>query len=265
LPRTNTLPDRRHEKQVFVSGFFASYPTGYEVVFCVSSALCSITFILKKLLSMATESQPANLNIASDDRVRFLSGVGAELRKARERSGKTISELHRETGISRTVLQGYEASRFAPGAAELKRVCKALNVSPNLVIFGEENPLDEKPLLSAYVGDMSHSMGPTRLALVLHLLSAAELTAILNLVESILISRAGGVQKLKQTLELLGFALDSPAMAEIAAGMVEGLNQKMDAGDFAPFIQKLEAATEEAAAEPKPKKRRKPVQQDLKL
>ena len=208
---------------------------------------------------MATESQPDTLKVASDDRVRFLSGVGAELRKARERSGKTISELHRETGISRTVLQGYEASRFAPGAAELKRVCKALSVSPNLVIFGEETPLQEKPLLSAYVGDMSHSMGPTRLALVLHLLSAAELTAILNLVESILISRTGGVQKLKQALEMLGLLMDSPAMADVVTEMAAGMNQKFDAGDFNPMLEKLEVANEKAKTEPKAKKSKKQV------
>lgn len=208
---------------------------------------------------MAIESQSDNLKVASDDRVRFLSGVGAELRKARERSGKTISELHRETGISRTVLQGYEASRFAPGAAELKRVCKALNVSPNLVIFGEETPLDEKPLLSAYVGDMSMSMGPTRLALVLHLLSASELTAILNLVESILISRTGGVQKLKQALEMFGLLLDSPAMADVVSEMAAGMNQKMDAGDFNPMLEKLEAANQTPTVEPKAKRRKKQV------
>lgn len=208
---------------------------------------------------MVTEPQPDTLKTASDDRVRFLSGVGAELRKARERSGKTISELHRETGISRTVLQAYEASRFAPGAAELKRVCKALNVSPNLVIFGEENPLDEKPLLSAYVGDMSNSMGPTRLALVLHLLSATELTAILNLVESILISRTGGVQKLKQSLEMLGLLLDSSVMADVVSEMSAGIHQKMDAGEFNPMIEKLEAANKKAKAEPKAKNPRKQV------
>jgi transcriptional regulator with XRE-family HTH domain len=208
---------------------------------------------------MTTDSKPDNLRVASEDRVRFLSGVGAELRKARERSGKTISELHRETGISRTVLQGYEASRFAPGAAELKRLCKALKVSPNLVIFGEETPLDEKPLLSAYVGDMSNSMGPTRLALVLHLLSAAELTAILNLVESILISRTGGVEKLKQALEMLGLLMNSPVMADVVSEMATGMNQRMDAGDFNPIIEKFEAANQAPTPEPKQKKRKKQV------
>ena len=167
--------------------------------------------------------------------------------------------MHRETGISRTVLQGYEASRFAPGASELKRLCKALKVSPNQVIFGEESPLDEKPFLRAYVGDMSKPMGPARLALVLHLLSASELTAILSLVESILISRTGGVQKLKQSLEMLDLLLDSSAMADVVSDMTAGMNQKMDAGEFNPMIEKLEAANEKAKAEPKAKKLRKQV------
>ncbi len=50
------------------------------------------------------------------------------------------SDLHGKTGLSRTVLINYEAGRHKPGARELRLLCDALEVSPNQLIYGSEEP-----------------------------------------------------------------------------------------------------------------------------
>jgi len=74
-----------------------------------------------------------------------LDTVAIELRRARESLGLSHSDLHRQTGISRPVLFGYEAGRTKPGARELRLLSEALGVSPNKLLFGTEEPF--KPRL----------------------------------------------------------------------------------------------------------------------
>jgi transcriptional regulator with XRE-family HTH domain len=151
------------------------------------------------------------------DRELFLKAVSAEVRKARERADMTVSDLHRVTGISRTVLQGYEAGKFVPGALELKKLCQVLKVTPNRILFGDESPLESKPLLATFVGDVGKASSTAKLAIVLQVLSSEELKSMLSLVESIVIGRVGGVKKLEEMLqaadELIGHG-DSPGFFE---------------------------------------------------
>ncbi len=137
---------------------------------------------------------------SGQDRDAFLKAVSAEVRKARERADMTVSDLHRETGISRTVLQGYEAGRFVPGAMELKKLCQVLKVTPNRILFGDEKPLERKPLLASFIGDVSKASGTAKLAIALQVLSSEELSSLLSLVESIVIARVGGAKKLQEML-----------------------------------------------------------------
>lgn len=67
-------------------------------------------------------------------------GIGIRLKAAREAKGLSQSDLHNKTGLSRTVLINYEAGRHKPGARELRLLCDALEVSPNLLIYGTEEP-----------------------------------------------------------------------------------------------------------------------------
>lgn len=129
----------------------------------------------------------------------------------------TVSDLHRETGISRTVLQGYEAGRFVPGGMELKKLCQVLKVTPNRILFGEESPLENKPLLASYIGDVSKATGTAKLAIALQVLSSEELAALLSLVESIVIGRVGGaknLQKLLNAADLLIGDAETPGFIE---------------------------------------------------
>lgn len=158
-----------------------------------------------------------------NDREIFLKSVSAEVRKARERADMTVSDLHRVTGISRTVLQGYEAGRFVPGAMELKKLCNVLKVTPNRILFGEENPLESKPLLASFVGDVTKASSTAKLAIVLQALSSEELSSLLSLVESIVIARVGGVKKLQQ----LFHAVDVMIGDEDTPGLVASISDEM--------------------------------------
>lgn len=67
-------------------------------------------------------------------------GIGIRLRATREAKGLSQIDLHNKTGLSRTVLINYEAGRHKPGARELRLLCDALEVSPNHLIYGSEEP-----------------------------------------------------------------------------------------------------------------------------
>lgn len=187
--------------------------------------------------SSVVESEPQK---SSQTREFFLKAVSAEMRKARERADLTVSDLHRATGISRTVLQGYEAGRFVPGAHELMRLCQVLKVTPNQIIFGEELPLEKKPLLAAFVGDVQKATGTAKLAVVLQVLSKEELTSLLSLVESIVISRVGGAAKLKMMFEAVEVAVGS----EKTPGLLEEFGEEFFKSLTPEQLEKLRLISE---------------------
>jgi transcriptional regulator with XRE-family HTH domain len=156
---------------------------------------------------------------ASQARDASLKAIARELQAARSRAGLSISELHRQTGISRTVLQGYEAARFAPGTLELRRLCEALKATPNRVLFGDERPMDSKPLLASYVGDVTRAAGTARLAVIVQVLTSQELSAFLTLIEGLVLQRLGGPEELKIAMEavdvMLGAAFDESMGADL--------------------------------------------------
>lgn len=196
------------------------------------------------------------------DRDLFLKSVSAEVRKARERADMTVSDLHRVTGISRTVLQGYEAGRFVPGAMELKKLCQVLNVTPNRVLFGEEKPLETKPLLASFVGDVTKAGGTAKLAIVLQVLSSEELTSLLSLVESIVIARVGGAKKLQElfnVVDVLVGAEDTPGL--VASIAEEMFNQMTDEQKTRIGLATQEAFQDLPDTKPRVKPVRPPVKQ----
>lgn len=67
-------------------------------------------------------------------------GIATELRIAREAKAYSFADLHRLTGLSRTALHQYESGARKPGARELLLLCKALEVSPNRILLGTEEP-----------------------------------------------------------------------------------------------------------------------------
>ena len=116
-------------------------------------------------------------------------GIGIRLKAARESKGLSQSDLHNKTGLSRTVLINYEAGRHKPGARELRLVCDALEVSPNHLIYGTEDPHRR----SIGLADTLLSMGEAAIipaAMLVPMCGAMlgqdDTRTILNLVESLL-------------------------------------------------------------------------------
>lgn len=74
--------------------------------------------------------------------------IGLRLKDAREARGLTQLAVSTRSkwvdpegkGVSRTALVGYEAGTSRPGARELRILCETLSVTPNLLIFGAEEP-----------------------------------------------------------------------------------------------------------------------------
>lgn len=115
----------------------------------------------------------------------------SELIRARNKMDWSVSELHRRTSISRTVIQGYESGKYKPGARELKLLCEALQISPNRLLFGTETPFEEKGKLAKLVGDEKSAHQTVTLTLLFQMLTAVEKEAFINLMQSILEGRVG--------------------------------------------------------------------------
>ena len=86
---------------------------------------------------MADQEKPQGIPNTSKS---IEDGISIRLKAARELRGLSQSDLHNKTGLSRTVLINYEAGRHKPGARELRLLCDALEVSPNQLIYGTEEP-----------------------------------------------------------------------------------------------------------------------------
>lgn len=61
---------------------------------------------------------------------------GARLRRARERSGLSQSALARRVGWLPGEVCNYEAGRKSPNLVSLARLCRALRVSADSLVFG---------------------------------------------------------------------------------------------------------------------------------
>lgn len=77
--------------------------------------------------------------------------IAIELKRAREAKDISLSDLNRLTGISRTVLFGYEGGRTKPGAREIRLLAEALEVNPNRLLFGTDEPFSPGAGLSTLV------------------------------------------------------------------------------------------------------------------
>lgn len=133
----------------------------------------------------------------SDDKKQTMSTgldtVAIELKKAREAKNLSHTDLYRLTGISRSVLSGYETGRTKPGAKELKLLCDALSVNPNRLLFGNEEPFKPRKGLRG-LAKLRHSPAGISLAIILMPIIMAslddeQLEAILTLLTSLVEAR----------------------------------------------------------------------------
>lgn len=116
-------------------------------------------------------------------------GIGIRLKAAREGKGLSQTDLHKLTGLSRTVLINYEACRHIPGTRELRLLCDALEVSPNQLIYGTEEPHSRTIGLADTILNMGEAavMPVIMIAPMLGaMLGKDDTRTLLNLIESLL-------------------------------------------------------------------------------
>lgn len=93
--------------------------------------------------------------------------IGLRIQEARRKAGMTQGELADRTalidsahvGIKRGALSLYEIGRSNPGPREIRLLCEALKVSPNMLIYGNEDPFDELTEAHRYRFGTSSSAG----------------------------------------------------------------------------------------------------------
>jgi transcriptional regulator with XRE-family HTH domain len=126
--------------------------------------------------------------------------IAHELVRARKALGWSQSQLHEQTGISREVIAMYETGRNKPGAREIVRLCEALKISPNKLLIGNDEYIPSttpirRGLTDTEAREVKKQM---RLIVLLSMLTVEERNAMLTLIESIIIGRDGGEDKIRK-------------------------------------------------------------------
>lgn len=100
-----------------------------------------------------------------------------------------------------SAIKAYEAGRNLPGARELRELCQALEISPNMLLFGTETPFAAKSFLNqlADSGSEDAHLTSARSSVLLGLLASDERRAIFTLIHALAVARHGE-QKVKETL-----------------------------------------------------------------
>lgn len=122
----------------------------------------------------------------------------SELIKARTERGLTQSALAQRSGLSLSAIKAYEAGRNLPGARELRELCQALQVSPNKLLFGTEEPFKDSAPALDMPAENEH-VRAARVAALMALLSQNESASIATLVHALTIARHGE-EKVREVL-----------------------------------------------------------------
>jgi transcriptional regulator with XRE-family HTH domain len=148
-----------------------------------------------------------------------------ELRRAREAKGFSHTDLHRMTGISRSVLSGYETGRTRPGTKELRLLASALQVNPNRLLLGTDEPFKPRTGLRSLVKLRNSPLGIVAATIFVPIVFASldddQLEAVLTLLASLIEARNPEASKqITAFAEVMGELIGdgSPeALATIAA------------------------------------------------
>lgn len=183
--------------------------------------------------------------------------IGERIRQMRERLRLSQSQFHQRTkeldpegkGIARTVLIGYEAGKFKPGARELRVLCQAFTVSPSWLLLGENSQMREgldeaRALLFAGVNEpgLEHAF---ELALGIMCLKPHERQALATLVHGIGSARQGMPAFQALTMLASWMAIDASDRLEEVTGEVgaaSALREKKSAKRIEQITKLYEAA-----------------------
>ena len=161
-------------------------------------------------------------------------GIGDRIRSAREARGLSQTALATRTrmadsagkGVARTVLVGYEAGTFRPGAREMRLICQALSVSPNWLLLGDEVPPAQASMEAVRGRDWTSAL---RLAMAITILKTHERAALKSLVLS-LAGRQLGDMKLSALLAAGSMIAEAsaPQLKEWLGGEADEVLESLD-------------------------------------
>lgn len=131
-----------------------------------------------------TQQPPKGKGLPSPD-----DAIGRRIRNVREERQLNVSQLAELTknvsgdgkGLSRAVIAGYENGDYKPGTRELRILCSALNVSPNWLVFGQEQLSNPATSIGSLLDDELPEMGIAKLLFILTSLSEEEFHAVATL------------------------------------------------------------------------------------
>lgn len=169
-------------------------------------------------------------------------GLALRIRQARERKILSLSDIHKQTGISRTSLHDYESGKTKPGAREILLLTETLEVTPNWLLCGTEEPLKKKEgLQSILKWRNSPAMAMVSMLFmpaVMAVLSEDELASLLTLIASMVEAKDKSVyRQVSAMAEVFGELLGSGSPAEISAW-----HEKSKDPEFMAEIQRKVAA-----------------------
>ena len=134
----------------------------------------------------SADSSPPRDNSADSDLIAL------QIQQARQDAGLSVQELSRLTGISKTVLHGYERGRTKPGAREIRILSIALKVSPNKLVHGNDVFETDRPTLTSLYRKMkvrpglSHMLALMYIPYVTAFLDEDELRSLLGVTTALL-------------------------------------------------------------------------------
>ena len=146
------------------------------------------------------------------------AGIGDRIRAAREARGMSQTALAARTkvtdstgkGVARTVLVGYEAGNFRPGAREIRLICQALSITPNWLVMGAEVASTQASMEMVRRKDW---VAAVRLAMAISILKPHERAGFQSLVLS-MAGRQLGDMKLSALL-VMGSMVATAALPEL--------------------------------------------------
>ncbi len=161
------------------------------------------------------------------------------------------SQLAERSGVSRNTLMGYESGRNKPGVRELKSICEVLQVTPNRVIFGSEEPFKQKSALEE-LGLSDEDLESAMFPVMLNMLARDERQAVLTLIHNLLEARHGDDYKtaigaLKAAMSAIKDAAE-PVSSALMGALDEEAMQKLNAN--------VEASIQKVISAPKKGRRR---------
>ncbi len=121
--------------------------------------------------------------------------VGQRIVEARGRRGLSQAALAMTADISRTVLNGYEKGRRLPGLDQARRLCDALKLDPNKLVYGETAPPEAQSASEMLSPEYLRNVLPK--ALLVIALAPSEQDAVAAILRALVDARIGRAERIE--------------------------------------------------------------------